>query len=506
MQMERQGSEMSVYQTVDALILKGLEAGLIEHEDEIYTRNRVLALLQLEDYRPAETEKEESGGIPDLLEKLTEYAVEKGITEDVLDAKEIFSAAVMDCFVARPSVINKTFFDLYEENPHKATDYFYKLSRDSNYIQTKRISKNISYKAATEYGDMDITINLSKPEKDPKQIAMERAMPKQDNKYPECLLCAENEGYAGRIGHPARANHRVIRLTLDGEKWMLQYSPYVYYNEHCIILSEDHRPMEINRSGFKRLLEFVRQFPHYFAGSNADLPIVGGSILSHDHYQGGNYEFAMAKAGKEYEFTMEAFPAVEAGIVKWPMSVIRLSSTDIDTLVDAADHILKNWKTYTDEGVGILAFSGDTPHNTITPIARVRNGKYELDLVLRNNRTSDEHPYGIFHPHEDVHHIKKENIGLIEVMGLAVLPARLMDELKEVEKALLGQKHEAEAHHQPWIEELKDKYQSDLNANEVSDIVQKEVGLKFSRVLEDAGVFKRDDKGIKAFKAFVSGL
>ncbi len=496
----------NVYETVNELIQKGLETGLIEQDDVLYTRNRVLAHLQLEDYQQANGVGGETAGIPDLLEDLTDYAVKKGIVEDVLDAKEIFSAAVMDCFVARPSVINQTFFDLYKKDPRKATDYFYKLSQDSNYIQTNRIKKNISYKSATEYGELDITINLSKPEKDPRQIALERSMPKKENKYPECLLCAENEGYAGRIGHPARANHRVIRLDLGEEKWMLQYSPYVYYNEHCIVLSAEHRPMVIDRGGFERLLQFVDQFPHYFAGSNADLPIVGGSILSHDHYQGGNYEFAMAKAEKEYEFTMDKFPSIEAGIVKWPMSVIRLNGTDINTLAEAADHVLANWKNYSDESVDIRAFSGETPHNTITPIARMRDGKYELDLVLRNNRTSDEHPYGIFHPHEDVHHIKKENIGLIEVMGLAVLPARLKDELKEVEKSLLGEENNVEPHHKPWIEELEEKYKGRISEQNAQEIVRDEVGLKFSRVLEDAGVFKRNEEGKSAFKSFVNSL
>jgi UDPglucose--hexose-1-phosphate uridylyltransferase len=498
--------DMTIIRQVDALIEKALEADLITKEDEVYARNRVLALLKIEDYQQDQTPCPGDLDIPALLEVLTEYAVEKEIVEDMFDKKEIFSADVMDCFIARPSDINKEFFHRYESDPKEATDYFYQLSQDSNYIQTKRIKQNISYKAATEYGELDITINLSKPEKDPKQIAMERAMPKKENKYPQCLLCVENEGYAGRIGHPARANHRMIRLNIGDEDWMLQYSPYVYYNEHCIVLSKEHRPMEISKSGFERLLEFVHQFPHYFAGSNADLPIVGGSILSHDHYQGGRYDFAMAKAESEYRFTLESFTGVEASVVKWPMSVIRLSSSEMAPLADAADEILSRWKEYSDPEVGIHAYSGDTRHNTITPIARMRNGKYELDLVLRNNRTNDEHPMGIFHPHADVHHIKKENIGLIEVMGLAVLPARLKTELQEVEKALLGNGHNVEDIHLPWVREIKERYGSELTEQNVSGIVRKELGGKFSRVLEDAGVFKRDEQGQRAFRKFVDGL
>ncbi|MCA1055255.1 UDP-glucose--hexose-1-phosphate uridylyltransferase [Rossellomorea aquimaris] len=497
---------MSIFQTVDLLVEKGLKAGLITEEDEVYARNRVLALLDLEDYRAEGTSEGDNLQIPDLLEALTEYAVEEGIVDDLFDKKEIFSAEVMNSFIARPSVINAEFFSRYQRNPEEATDYFYQLSQDSNYIQTKRIKQNISYKAPTEYGELDITINLSKPEKDPKQIAMERAMPKKDEKYPQCLLCVENEGYAGRIGHPARANHRMIRLNLGDRDYMLQYSPYVYYNEHSIILSKEHRPMEINKDGFRRLLQFVHQFPHYFAGSNADLPIVGGSILSHDHYQGGRYDFAMAKAESEYGFSLKRFRGVEASIVKWPMSVIRLSADEMDSLVEAADDILAQWKGYSDPEVDILAHSGDTPHNTITPIARMRDGRYELDLVLRNNRTNDEHPMGIFHPHADVHHIKKENIGLIEVMGLAVLPARLKAELQEVENALLGNENNVNDIHLPWVEDMKARHGSDINKENVTTIVRQELGHKFSRVLEDAGVFKRDDKGMEAFKKFVDGL
>ncbi|MCA1065240.1 UDP-glucose--hexose-1-phosphate uridylyltransferase [Rossellomorea sp. AcN35-11] len=493
---------MTIFLTVDAIVEKAIEAKLMGKEDEVYARNRILSHLHIEDYQGGTGDSPDSS-IPDLLEALTDYAVEEGIIDDVLDAKEMFAARVMDTFVARPSVINQTFAGYYQQGPEQATDYFYKLSQDSNYIQTKRIRQNISYKVETEYGELDITINLSKPEKDPKQIALEKSMPKKDQTYPQCLLCVENEGYEGRIGHPARANHRMIRLNLAGEPWMLQYSPYVYYNEHCIVLSESHRPMEINRDGFERLLHFVHQFPHYFAGSNADLPIVGGSILSHDHYQGGHYDFAMAKAETEYTFSMIRHPEVEAGIVKWPMSVVRLSSEKMEPLLDAGEEILRGWKEYSDPEAEILAFTGETPHNTITPIARVRDGKYELDLVLRNNRTSEEHPMGIFHPHEDVHHIKKENIGLIEVMGLAVLPARLKEELQDVEKALLGESCGVADYHLKWVEELKDRYGDEVSPDHAESIVREELGKKFSRVLEDAGVFKRDESGQQAFRKFV---
>ncbi|WP_406686179.1 UDP-glucose--hexose-1-phosphate uridylyltransferase [Rossellomorea vietnamensis] len=493
---------MSIFLTVDTLIDKAVTAELIGKEDEVYARNRILALLKLEAYQAEGTDPSEKASIPDLLEVLTAYAVEKGIVEDLFDEKEMLSATVMDCLVARPSVINQTFAAHYKKDPKQATDYFYQLSQDSNYIQTKRISQNISYKVDSEYGELDITINLSKPEKDPKQIALEKSMPKKDQTYPQCLLCVENEGYEGRIDHPARANHRMIRLNLADESWMLQYSPYVYYNEHSIVLSETHRPMEINRAGFERLLHFVDQFPHYFAGSNADLPIVGGSILSHDHYQGGHYEFAMEKAEIDFTFSMSHHPEVGAGIVKWPMSVVRLNSGNMEALLTAAEEVLSEWRGYSDPEADVLAFTGDTPHNTITPIARMRDGKYEMDLVLRNNRTDEKHPMGIFHPHEDVHHIKKENIGLIEVMGLAVLPARLKEELGEVEKALSGEDHHVADYHLPWVGELKERYQN-VTADNVSGIVKEELGKKFARVLEDAGVFKRNEQGQQAFKRFV---
>lgn len=495
---------MEIYDLIQSLLDQSMECEMIEREDEIYARNQLMSLLQLADY-PEKMEGVKGASIPDVLEQIVQYAFEKGIV-GILDAdKEIFSSKLMNVLVQRPSDVNRRFYRHYEKDPTCATEYFYQLSQNSNYIQTKSIAKNISYKTDTPYGELDITINLSKPEKDPKQIALEKEK-KQDVQYPKCLLCEENEGYVGRVGHPARSNHRMIRLELEDEPWYLQYSPYVYYNEHCIVLSKEHRDMKISRKGFERLLSFVEKFPHYFVGSNADLPIVGGSILTHDHYQGGNYEFAMARADEEYSFRMKEFSHVSAATVKWPMSVIRLRSRNKEELIQAADYILTNWKGYSDEKVDIYAYSGDTPHNTITPIARMREGQFELDLVLRNNRTSEKHPLGIFHPHSDVHHIKKENIGLIEVMGLAVLPARLKEELEEVKAYLLGRSDLVKHYHLTWAEELKNKYETEWSDDTAEEILRREVGLKFQRVLEDAGVFKRDTEGQVAFRRFCESL
>ncbi|MCM3588234.1 UDP-glucose--hexose-1-phosphate uridylyltransferase [Mesobacillus maritimus] len=496
---------MRIYSALQELVQQGVNAGLIQPEDKIYARNQVLSHLGLDSF-PAEVEGESEKEIPELLDELVEYAVSAKVIPDLFDKKEILASQIMNVFLARPSEVNREFYQRYENSPKEATEYFYQLSQKSNYIQIQRISKNIHYKADTAYGELDITINLSKPEKDPKQIALEKELKKTAAHYPECLLCVENEGYAGRIGHPARSNHRMIRVELANEDWYFQYSPYVYYNEHCILLSGEHRDMKIDRGGFVRLLEFVEQFPHYFIGSNADLPIVGGSILTHDHYQGGNYEFAMAKAEEEYGFTLQGFPEVHGATVKWPMSVIRLRSKNKTELVEAADFIFETWKSYRDPAVEIEAYTGETRHNTVTPIARMRDGYFELDLVLRNNRTTEEFPLGIFHPHADVHHIKKENIGLIEVMGLAVLPARLKTELIEVERFLLGKDHEIAGYHLPWAEEMKENYRSELTEANITEIVRKEVGQKFMRVLEDAGVFKRNEAGQEAFRRFTDLL
>ena len=489
-----------IYRHISSLVQKAIETELIEESDKIYTRNRVMNLLKLETF-PEKPEKPVNDSIPDLLEHLVNFAIKHEVIEDVFDEKEILSAAIMDCFVPQPSVVTKEFYDKYEKSPEAATDYFYNLSKNSNYIQMNRIRKNIHFKADTKYGALDITINLSKPEKDPEQIRREREQ-KQQLHYPKCLLCVENEGYAGRTGHPARANHRIIPVPLHGENWYLQYSPYVYYNEHSILLSEEHRDMKIMKQTFHQLLTFVEKFPHYFIGSNADLPIVGGSILSHEHFQAGRYDFAMTNAEKKFEFILEDYRHVTAAVLNWPLSVIRLNSPQKNELLEAADHILKTWRAYSDPAAGVHAFSGDTPHNTITPIARMRGNEYELDLVLRNNRTSDEHPLGIFHPHADVHHIKKENIGLIEVMGLAVLPARLKNELAEIEKYLLDQPADVADYHSEWAGQLKSEYGSLSHSNEAADILQKELGNKFIRVLEDAGVLKEQ----AAFERFIHTL
>jgi len=512
---------MAMEHHIQRLIHQSLALGLIENEDQIYVRNRIMARLGLDAFT-LDTESDHLNKVgvaakdldaftmdaepylnekTDPLEALIQEACEQGMIGNADDEKDILAGEIMDCFIPRPSEVNRAFFERYRHDPKEATDYFYQLSQNSRYIKMKEVRKNINYKVSTVYGALDITINLSKPEKDPKAISKAKAT--KSPGYPKCLLCVENEGFLGRIGHPARSQHRTVRVQLAGECWHFQYSPYVYYNEHCILLSETHRPMKIDAMTFRRLLDFVRQFPHYFLGSNADLPIVGGSILAHDHYQGGNYTFAMAKAEADYHFRLKAFPHVAAAIVRWPMPVIRLQGEDAEALAACADFILEQWKTYNDPSVDILAFTDATPHNTITPIARIRKGRYELDLVLRNNRTNAEHPLGIFHPHEDVHHIKKENIGLIEVMGLAVLPARLKEELEHVENYLLDRPNDIKDYHVPWANHMKEIYRDRLTETSVREIVRHEVGMKFLRVLEDAAVFKRDEKGKAALKRFI---
>ncbi|UOQ50103.1 UDP-glucose--hexose-1-phosphate uridylyltransferase [Gracilibacillus caseinilyticus] len=487
---------------VNTLVDKAVEKELIEASDRIYSRNQVLGILEEVAYQEDAPALELD--IPDVLEKLADLAVEKQLIEGLLDEREQLTAKIMDAFLSKPSEINAAFYQKYQDSAEAATDYFYQLSKDSNYIQTKRIAHNIQFKTPSAYGELDITINLSKPEKDPEQIRREKEM-KQDSAYPKCLLCAENEGYVGRIGHPARSNHRIIEVPLEDESWFLQYSPYVYYNEHSIIFAREHRPMKIDWNSFARLTAFVEKFPHYFVGSNADLPIVGGSILSHDHYQGGHYTFAMTDAEEEFAFDLGAFSDVKAVVVKWPLSVIRLRHQDRHKLVEASDYILQKWRDYSDPDADILAYTDTTPHNTITPIARKRNGQFEMDLVLRNNRTTDEHPMGIFHPHEDVHHIKKENIGLIEVMGLAVLPPRLKDELEIIKQHLLDETITVADYHANWVQSIKDSFESITEAN-VDKIVEDELGKKFARVLEDAGVYKTDTAGRTAFKRFLSHL
>ena len=506
-----------IQENIAKLIQYGLETGLIEREDAVYTANRVLELLEidtLEEAAQAAILSYEPGKdsvvaeLPEILGDICDYAYENKILEEnTVGYRDLFDTKVMSLLVDRPSNIIRKFNELYQEDPKKATDFYYKLSQDTDYIRRYRIARDRKWVSPTEYGDLDITINLSKPEKDPKAIAAAK-LAKQTS-YPKCLLCVENEGYAGRLNHPARQNHRIIPVTINGSRWGFQYSPYVYYNEHCIVFNSQHIPMKIERATFAKLLDFVRQFPHYFVGSNADLPIVGGSILSHDHFQGGCYEFAMAKAPIEREVSFAGYEDVEAGIVKWPMSVIRLRCEDTDRLIDLADKILLARRGYTDEAAFIYAETDGEPHNTITPIARKRNGKFELDLVLRNNITTKEHPLGVYHPHGELHHIKKENIGLIEVMGLAVLPARLKDELEHLKEAMLEGRDitgdEELGKHADWVEELKVKYGS-FERSTIDKVIEDEVGLVFSQVLEHAGVYKRTVEGQEAFGRFIDAV
>ena len=491
--------------SIRKLINYGLECGLIEKEDEIYTINRVLEILNLDEYNEP-SEECEYDGLEEILSEILAFAVETGLIEDDITSRDLFDTKVMSALVPRPSEVISDFNDLYEIFPEMATDYYYKLSRDTDYIRRYRIKKDMKWKTETEYGEIDITINLSKPEKDPKAIAAARNA--KASSYPKCLLCIENEGYRGRINHPARQNHRIIPIEIDSQQWGFQYSPYVYYNEHCIVFNGSHTPMVIDGKAFKKLFDFVKLFPHYFIGSNADLPIVGGSNLSHEHFQGGNYEFAMAKSPVEKEFSSAQYPDVKIGIVKWPMSVIRLSGKDSDRLVELGEKILTAWRAYTDEEAFIFAETDGEKHNTITPIARMKGEDYELDLVLRNNITTEEHPDGVYHPHKELHNIKKENIGLIEVMGLAVLPARLKTELKLVEEALINgtdlADNELTLKHKEWADSFKGNYT--ITADNAEKIVQDEVGKVFSKVLEHAGVYKRDEKGQAAFSRFIESV
>ncbi|MDO4304338.1 MAG: UDP-glucose--hexose-1-phosphate uridylyltransferase [Bacillota bacterium] len=489
------------------LVAYGMKTGLVPKEDEIYTTNRLLELFELDELMEPSGEAQDRD-LQSILGRMLDYAYEKGIIkENGVVFRDLFDTKIMGMLMPRPSEVVKTFWDYYKESPRKATDFYYKLSCDSDYIRRYRIIKDVKWVASTEYGDLDITINLSKPEKDPKAIAAARSA--KQTGYPKCLLCRENEGYAGRINHPARQNHRIIPVTIQGDTWGFQYSPYVYYNEHCIVFNGQHVPMKIEHNTFCKLFDFVKQFPHYFVGSNADLPIVGGSILSHDHFQGGHYEFAMAKAPVERSFTVKGFEDVEAGVVRWPMSVIRLSGSDTERIIALADVILDKWRGYTDEEAFILAETEGESHNTITPIARKREGRYELDLVLRNNITTEEHPLGVYHPHAKLHHIKKENIGLIEVMGLAVLPTRLKDEMEKLKEAMLAgrdlRSDEVLAKHADWVDEFRSKYDY-IDSSNIDKIVEKEIGLVFMQVLEDAGVYKRTAEGQEAFDRFIAGL
>lgn len=495
-----------VYEAIKKLVTYGMETGLISEEEKIYSTNLILDVLKLDDYEEPE-ESYEKVELEPVLKELLDYAVEKGLIEDSVVYRDLFDTRLMNCLVPRPSQVIKTFKEKYAASPEEATNYYYKLSRDSDYIRRYRVCKDMKWVTKTEYGDIDITINLSKPEKDPKAIAAAK-LAKQSG-YPKCQLCRENEGYAGRTNHPARENHRIIPITINGGQWGFQYSPYVYYNEHCIVFNGQHVPMKVERATFVKLFDFIKLFPHYFIGSNADLPIVGGSILSHDHFQGGNYEFAMAKAPVEREFTVKGYEDVKAGIVKWPLSVIRLSCTDEKRIIDLADHILKAWRGYTDEEAYVFAETDGEPHNTITPIARKRGDMYELDLALRNNITTPECPFGLYHPHNELHHIKKENIGLIEVMGLAVLPSRLKEEMEILSDYIVDGKdirsNEKIEKHADWVDEFRPKYPV-INAENVDAVIKEEIGIVFKKVLEDAGVFKRDAKGQAAFDRFTATL
>ena len=522
---------MNAQDAVKGLVSYGLRTGLIGADDAVYTMNRLLEAMKLEPEGefPGENFPEDTGILTEgagqgaekaaddagekaadeadvlegLLKVLLDDAAARGVIGDGIAERDLFDTKLMSCLTPRPAETIRTFRELYRESPRKATDWFYKMSCDSDYIRRYRIRRDRKWTAPTKYGDIDITINLSKPEKDPKAIAA--ALLKKQSSYPKCLLCHENEGYAGRLNHPARQNLRQIPMTLGGEKWYMQYSPYVYYNEHCIVLSGEHVPMKIDRMTFRRLLEFVRMFPHYTIGSNADLPIVGGSILTHEHFQGGNYTFAMERAGIREPLSFPGFEDVKAGIVNWPMSVIRLDAADPARLEELADRILKSWRGYSDPEAEVLAETDGTPHNTISPIARMRDGLFELDLALRNNRTTEQYPLGIFHPHEELHHIKKENIGLIEVMGLAILPPRLLTEMEALTEAILsGADLRADprtAPHADWAERIMKNNKAD-DAESVRELLKREIGVAFSEVLEHAGVFKDTEAGRKQFLRF----
>lgn len=485
----------------------GLEKGFFPKRDEIYITNLIMAELKMDSISEESANFSGEVNLQETLGELLDYAAEKGIIENNVTARDLFDAKIMGIMLPRPSEVTDTFYKLYEKSPKEATDYFYKLSCDSDYIRRYRIAKDVKWVTSTEYGDLDITINLSKPEKDPKAIAAAKNAPQAG--YPKCMLCRENEGYAGRINHPARQNHRIIPLTINNTPWCFQYSPYVYYNEHCIVFNSEHTPMSVNPATFRKLLDFVKLFPHYFVGSNADLPIVGGSILSHDHFQGGNYTFAMAKAPIETKLTFKDFQDVEAGIVKWPMSVIRISSENTEKLCSLASKILAAWRAYTDKEAFVFAETNGEKHNTITPIARKNGSKFQLDLVLRNNITTPEHPLGVYHPHSELHNIKKENIGLIEVMGLAVLPARLKNELALLGKAIVAKEdisqNEAIAKHAEWVKSFMPKYK-EITSENVEQILRDEVGTVFAKVLEHAGVYKRTEEGKSAFMRFIQNV
>lgn len=495
-----------LYENIKKLVTYGIRTRLLPECERIYTTNLLLELFGEEDYEDADIDETQID-LETVLSALLDEAVERGIIENSIGFRDLFDTKIMNCLVPRPAQVQETFAKKYEASPEEATNYFYKLSQDSDYIRRYRVKKDMKWKVDSDYGRIDITINLSKPEKDPKAIAAARNA--KASSYPKCLLCMENEGYAGRLNHPARENHRIIPITINDSKWGFQYSPYVYYNEHCIVFNGQHVPMKIEKATFVKLFDFVKMFPHYFLGSNADLPIVGGSILSHDHFQGGHYTFAMAEASIEKYVTIPGYEDVEAGIVRWPLSVLRIRSKDEKRLISLADHVLNAWRGYTDEDAYIFAETDGEPHNTITPIARKKGEMYELDLTLRNNITTEEHPLGVYHPHAQYHNIKKENIGLIEVMGLAVLPARLKEELEILADYLVEKKdirsNEKIEKHAEWAEAFLPKYPKITEEN-VMDILKEEVGNTFVHVLEDAGVYKCTPEGREAFMRFINSL
>lgn len=487
---------------IDSLIAYALQHELIARDDVIYTRNAILERLKLDDYTP--TQEPCMSALPAILQEMTDYAVAEGLIEDDITLRDLFDTAIMGCLTPRPSEVRKTFYKKYDKDPRLATEYYYHLSRSTNYIRTDRIAKNLCWKSETEYGDIDITINLSKPEKATTSLSAFRAA--KNTGYPKCLLCEENEGYAGRCNHPARQNHRIIPMTLAGEQWFLQYSPYVYYNEHCIAFSQEHSPMTIEPKTFERLFDFVTMFPHYFMGSNADLPIVGGSIFTHLHFQGGSYTLALERAAVETALSFPDFEDVTAGIVKWPMSVLRLQSKNRARITALACRILSAWRGYSDESAFLFAETDGIAHNTVTPIARKHGDVYELDLILRNNITTQDYPLGYFHPHPELHHIKKENIGLIEAAGLAVLPPRLKTELAKLREQLINGTNPADdpetEKHTAWAASLRERYQ--FTPENADGILRREIGVEFAKILEQAGVFKRTAVGQAAFMRFIN--
>ena len=517
-----------IYRGIEKLVDYGMNKGLLEAEDRTFMINRYLELFGLDEYEPQMDWAETEASLEDILKDLLDEAYDRGLMEsDDIVTRDLFDTKIMGLMVPNPSQVIRKFRELYEISPKEATDHFYQFSQDTDYIRTYRVKKDQKWVVDSPYGQIDITINLAKPEKDPKAIAA--AKNAKQSSYPKCQLCMENEGYAGRANHPARQNHRIIPITINDSKWGFQYSPYVYYNEHCIVFNGEHTPMKIDRSAFVKLFDFVKQFPHYFLGSNADLPIVGGSILTHDHFQGGNYTFAMEKAPMVSTFTVPGYEDVEAGIIKWPLSVIRIRHENPDRLIELADHILGKWRGYTDEAAFIYAETDGEPHSTITPIARKRGDLFELDLALRNNITTEEYPLGVYHPHDEYHHIKKENIGLIEVMGLAVLPSRLKKEMELLAQCILAgqdntpvdnaapgridaekvmgilEQHEELIKHKAWTENILRRYET-ISEENVTAILQEEIGQVFVKVLENAGVFKQDEEGMEAFRRFIASL